>query len=102
MNDEYVNYIVGVLDELKEQFKNKNAQYGEDRDPLIIFRTGAQMNGTPPNYERMFEEAFAYERKHLAHVKVHGIHGDKVEESLKDIIIYSAIQLYMCKKAKER
>ena len=36
MNDEYVNYIVGVLDELKEQFKKKNAQYGEDRDPLII------------------------------------------------------------------
>lgn len=95
---EYIEIVLGTLQELQEQFKTKNAQYGADDDPLIIFRTGTQMDGHPGNYPWMFKESFGYERKHLAHVAAHGINGDKVDESLKDIIIYSAIQLYMWRK----
>lgn len=55
----------------------------------------------------MYEEAKAYARKHIAHVYAHDIDGVKVDESLKDIALYSLIELYMIKaweqekKAKE-
>ena len=36
-----------------------------------------------------------------AHVYGHNINGNKVEESLKDIAIYSVIELYMVEKQKQ-
>ena len=50
------------------------------------------------DYPAMYEEAKAYARKHIAHVYAHDINGVKVDESLKDIALYSLIELYMVKQ----
>lgn len=48
----------------------------------------------------MYEVALNYEGKHVAHVYNNGISGNKVDESLKDIAIYSIIELYLIKCTK--
>lgn len=97
---EFVEFVGGMFDELKKQFIAKNNQYG-DKDPLGNFRKGAFLRYGNDSYENMFQAALDYEGKHLAHVYGHGTDGQKVDESLKDIAIYSIIELYMLKKAQE-
>lgn len=58
---------------------------------------GAMLSGKQADYPAMYEEAKAYARKHIAHVYAHDIDGVKVDESLKDIALYSLIELYMVK-----
>lgn len=91
---DFVNFVCEQLDELKEQFREKHKQYSNS-DPLANFRRGAMLNGRGNNYAAMYEEAKAYAAKHIAHVYAHDINGVKVDESLKDIAIYSLIELYM-------
>ena len=55
------------------------------------------LSGKQADYPAMYEEAKAYARKHIAHVYAHDIDGVKVDESLKDIALYSLIELYMIK-----
>lgn len=97
---EFVEFVGGMFDELKKQFIAKNNQYG-DKDPLGNFRKGAFLRYGSDSYENMFQAALDYEGKHLAHVYGHGTDGKAVDESLKDIAIYSLIELYMLKKAQE-
>lgn len=94
---DFVDFVCNQLDELKAQFLEKHEQYSNS-DPLANFRRGAMLNGCGDNYANMYEEAKAYERKHIAHVYAHSIAGVKVDESLKDIAIYSLIELYMLKE----
>lgn len=91
----FVDYVCLELDQLKELFRRKNDQYSTDDDPLANFRAGARLRANVDSWAEMYEEAKNYRRKHVVHVERHGIDGDKVDESLKDIIIYSAIMLYM-------
>lgn len=93
---DFVNFVCKQLDELKEQFREKHKQYSNS-DPLANFRRGAMLNGRGNNYAAMYEEAKAYAAKHIAHVYAHDIDGVKVDESLKDIALYSLIELYMVK-----
>lgn len=69
------------------------------------FELGAAMQRGVLNhdnkYKRMYEEAKAYERKHVAHVMGNDINAAKVDESLKDIAVYSVIELYMIHKHKQ-
>lgn len=97
---EFVEFVGGMFDELKKQFIAKNNQYG-DKDPLGNFRKGAFLRYGNDSYENMFQAALDYEGKHLAHVYGHGTDGKAVDESLKDIAIYSIIELFMLKKAQE-
>ena len=97
---EFVEFVGGMFDALKEQFIRKNEQYG-DKDPLGNFRKGAFLRYGNDSYENMFQAALDYEGKHLAHVYGHGTDGKAIDESLKDIAIYSLIELYMLKKAQE-
>lgn len=118
-NAEYVAFVSKTFDELKELFIAKNSQYGSG-EPLENLKLGAILeeagynNGEPfpqscseanPHewlwWERMWKEASNYERKHIVHVAMHGTMGDKVDESLKDIAVYSVIKLYIYKKLCE-
>lgn len=118
-NAEYVAFVSKTFDELKELFIAKNSQYGSG-EPLENLKLGAILeeagfnnsepfpqscSETNPNewlwWERMWKEASNYERKHIVHVAMHGTMGDKVDESLKDIAVYSVIKLYIYKKLCE-
>lgn len=99
--NDFVNFVVKEFGELAELFKQKNEQYG-GRDQLANFRTGALMNRGFDTWPAMYEEAKSYQRKHVAHVQNCNIAGSKVDESLKDIAVYSVIMLYMHGKYKEQ
>lgn len=106
--EEFIQFVCGTFDELKELFLKKNTQYGggSSYEPLQNFELGAAMHkGASLNhgdrYKRMYEEAKAYERKHVAHVMGNDINAAKVEESLKDIAVYSVIELFMIHKHKQ-
>lgn len=99
--EEYIKFVTETFDELKEQFIKKNAQYG-DADPLQNFRRGAQLRYNNDNYNCMYKAALDYEGKHIAHIYNNDASGDKVDESLKDIAIYSVIELYLHKKANQK
>lgn len=117
-NAEYVAFVSKTFDELKELFIAKNSQYGSG-EPLENLKLGAILeeaafnnesfscscSETNPHewlwWERMWKEASNYERKHIIHVAMHGVTGDKVDESLKDIAVYSVIKLYIYKKLCE-
>ena len=117
-NAEYVAFVSKTFDELKELFIAKNSQYGSG-EPLENLKLGAILEEAAFNnepfacscseasphewlwWERMWKEASNYERKHIIHVAMHGIEGDKVDESLKDIAVYSVIKLYIYKKLRE-
>lgn len=120
-NLEYVAFVSDTFDELKELFIEKSCQYGSG-EPLENLKLGAILeeagynNGEPfpfPQpcseanpfewlwWERIWKEASNYERKHIVHVAMHGATGDKVDESLKDIAVYSVIKLYIYKKLHE-
>lgn len=90
----FKNYISGMFDKLKEQFLAKNKQYG-DIDPLGNFKLGAMLEHGSDSVEAMYEVLKGYENKHVVHVYGHSVSGPKVDESLKDIAVYSVIALYM-------
>lgn len=97
---DFVDFVCNQLDELKTQFLEKHKQYSNG-DPLANFRVGALLNGRGDNYAAMYEEAKAYAAKHIAHVYAHNIDGVKVDESLKDIAIYSIIELFIVEASKQ-
>lgn len=88
-------FICNKLDALKELFKRKNQQYSVGTDPLANFRAGALLRAGNDSYAEMYEEAKNYRRKHVVHIERNGIDADKGDESLDDIIVYSAIMAYM-------
>ena len=101
-NNEFVNFVCGKFDEVKELFLQKNKQYATAGDPLANFRTGALLryhNNTPGN---MYEAAKDYLGKHIAQVYNNGALGEKVDESLLDIANYAIIMLYLRKLAHEQ
>lgn len=106
--EEFIKFVCSTFDELRELFLKKNTQYGggSSYDPLQNFELGAAMhkgsflNGSD-RYKCMYEEAKAYERKHVAHVMGNDISAAKVEESLKDIAVYSVIELFMIHKHRQ-
>lgn len=91
----FVDYVCNKLDEVKELFRRKNQQYSVGADPLANFRTGALLRAGNDSYAEMYEEAKDYQRKHVVHIERNGIDADKGDESLDDIIVYSAIMAYM-------
>ncbi len=107
--DEFVKFVCSTFDELKELFLKKNTQYGSESgcEPLQNFELGAAMHkcsflSNEDRYKLMYEEAKAYERKHVAHVMGNDINASKVEESLKDIAVYSVIELFMIHKHRQQ
>lgn len=107
--EEFIKFVCSTFDELKELFVKKNMQYGSESgcEPLQNFELGAAMHkcsflSNEDRYKLMYEEAKAYERKHIAHVMGNDINASKVEESLKDIVVYSVIELFMIHKHRQQ
>ena len=101
-NDDFVEFVVGTFDKLKQQFIEKNEQYKTAVDPLANFRRGALLSMGQSGLNEMYRTALNYENKHIVHVYNQPVDGPNVDESLCDIAIYSIIELYFVKKAKER
>ena len=99
---EFIDFVTETFDEFSRLFREKNQQYATT-DPLANFRAGSLLHYGFANYASMFEEAKSYARKHIA--QVYGgnqnITTPKVDESLRDIAVYSAIMLFMHKKYME-
>lgn len=100
MDDKFVDSVVSELDGIKELFLAKHKHYATT-DPLANFRTGAWLRYGEGGYDTMYETLKDYVGKHIAHIYDVGVYGDKVDESLRDIIVYSLIALYMRRKASE-
>lgn len=100
--NEFISFVCDTLDDAKKLFMRKNEQYATQGDALANFRTGALLRYRCDDIKYLYETAKDYEGKHIAQVYDNGIDGDKVDESLKDIIIYSAIELYMIKCNKRQ
>ena len=100
---EYKEFISFINDELTrggDLFAEKQQQYSAGADPLSNFRTGALLEHRDGSYEKMYEVAKGYLNKHIAFLYDHGI-VDKTEESLRDMVVYGLIMLYMVKKNQE-
>lgn len=97
---DYINFVCKTFDELKEQFVAKNKQYGLNENPLANFTLGSLIRYGDASLPKMFDTALDYENKHVAHLYAHGIDGNKVDESLKDIAVYSIIELFLYEEYK--
>ena len=97
---EFTSFIDDELERVGDLFAEKQQQYSAGADPLSNFRTGALLEHRDGSYEKMYEVAKGYLNKHIAFLYDHGI-VDKTEESLRDMVVYGLIMLYMVKKHKE-
>ena len=97
---EFTSFIDDELERVGNLFAEKQQQYSAGADPLSNFRTGAMLEHHDGSYEKMYEVAKGYLNKHIAFLYDHGI-VDKTEESLRDMVVYGLIMLYMVKKNQE-
>lgn len=93
-NEEYTKFVTETFDELKNLFLKKSQQYG-DIDPLGNFKLGAALSFGDSSPEAMYETLKGYLNKHVVHVYGHDCKGSKVDESWKDIAVYSVIALFL-------
>lgn len=92
--------VSDLCDETKSLFAKKNKQYGHKDDEYANFRAGANLHYGRCELPEMFEELKNYCRKHVAFVDGADIREPKVEESLRDIIVYSMIAITMIHRQK--
>ena len=97
---EFISFIDDELNRVGNLFDEKQQQYSTSLDPLANFRTGALLEHHDGGYDMMYAVAKGYLNKHIAFLYDHGI-ADKTEESLRDMVVYGLIMLYMVKKHKE-
>ncbi|WP_418568817.1 hypothetical protein [Phascolarctobacterium succinatutens] len=98
--EEFTSFIDDELERVADLFAEKQQQYSTGADPLSNFRTGALLEHRDGSYEKMYEVAKGYLNKHIAFIYDHGI-VNKTEESLRDMVVYGLIMLYMVKKNQE-
>ena len=99
-HNEFTSFIDDELERVGDLFAEKQQQYSAGADPLSNFRTGALLEHRDGSYEKLYEVAKGYLNKHIAFLYDHGI-VDKTEESLRDMVVYGLIMLYMVKKNQE-
>lgn len=99
-SEEFTSFIYDGLECVADLFEEKQQQYSAGADPLSNFRTGALLEHHDGGYDMMYDVAKGYLNKHIAFLYDHGI-ADKTEESLRDMVVYGLIMLYMVKKHKE-
>ncbi len=98
--EEFTSFIDDELERVADLFAEKQQQYSTGADPLSNFRTGALLEHRDGSYEKMYEVAKGYLNKHIAFIYDHGI-VNKTEESLRDMVVYGLIMLYIVKKNQE-
>lgn len=99
-HNEFTSFIDDELERVGNLFAEKQQQYSAGADPLSNFRTGALLEHHDGGYDMMYDVAKGYLNKHIAFLYDHGI-VDKTEESLRDMVVYGLIMLYMVKKNQE-
>lgn len=99
-SEEFTSFIDDELERVGDLFAEKHQQYSAGADPLSNFRTGALLEYRDASYEQMYEVAKGYLNKHIAFLYDHGI-VNKTEESLRDMVVYGLIMLYLVKKNQE-
>jgi len=99
-SEEFTSFIDDELERVGDLFAEKQQQYSAGADPLSNFRTGALLEHRDGSYETMYEVAKGYLNKHIAFLYDHGIVA-KTEESLRDMVVYGLIMLYLVKKNQE-
>lgn len=97
--NEFTQFIHDELERVKELFAEKQGQYATQREPLENFVRGAALQYTDVGYALMYEVAKGYLNKHIAFLYSHGV-VDKTEESLRDMVLYGLIMLYLVKKER--
>nr|DAW29672.1 MAG TPA: hypothetical protein [Caudoviricetes sp.] len=97
---DFTSFIDDELERVADLFAEKQQQYSAGDDPLSNFRTGALLEHHDDSYDMMYAVAKGYLNKHIAFLYDHDI-ADKTEESLRDMVVYGLIMLYMVKKHKE-
>lgn len=99
-SEEFTSFIDDELERVGDLFAEKHQQYSAGADSLSNFRTGALLEYRDASYEQMYEVAKGYLNKHIAFLYDHGI-VNKTEESLRDMVVYGLIMLYLVKKNQE-
>lgn len=100
-SEEFTSFIGEELTRVGNLFAEKQMQYATAADPLANFRTGALLEFGEADYESMYAAAKSYLNKHIAFIYGHHI-VDKTDESLRDMVVYGLIMLYMVKKHKQQ
>lgn len=99
----FAEIVLKIFDEEKALYKKKAEQYAQG-DPLANFRGGAALEGlNPESLDDCFKVLLMYMAKHVAFVYQSGKLGEKVDESLSDIGVYSDIAraMWRIKKVNE-
>lgn len=99
-HNEFTSFIDDELERVGNLFAEKQQQYSAGADPLSNFRTGALLEHRDGSYDMMYDVAKGYLNKHISFLYDHGI-VNKTEESLRDMVVYGLIMLYMVKKNQE-
>ena len=99
--NKFAELVLKIFDEEKALYKKKAEQYAQG-DPLANFRGGAALEGLDPeSLDDCFKVLLMYMAKHVAFVYQSGKLGNKVDESLGDIGVYSNIARAMWRMKKE-
>lgn len=100
--EEFSQEIISIIDnEIKPLFLKKNRQYKTNDDPLANFTTGAMLRYGNGNMPAKYETLKDYVNKHISHVYDNELDGDKVGESIGDIVVYFLIAMYMHRQQEE-
>ena len=98
---DFASMVCQIFDEEKALYKKKAGQYAQG-DPLANFRGGAALEGlNPESLDDCFKVLLMYMAKHVAFVYQSGVLGNKEDESLGDISVYSNIARAMWRLKKE-
>lgn len=95
--NEFTQFIHDEVERVKVLFEEKQGQYATQREPLENFVRGAALQYADIDYALMYEVAKGYLNKHIAFLYSHGV-VDKTEESLRDMVLYGLIMLYLVQK----
>lgn len=98
-NDEFTQFIADELTKVGNLFAEKQQQYSTQQEPLANFYRGALLKYGDADYALMYDVAKDYLNKHIAFLYSHDV-VNKTEESLRDMVVYGLIMLYMVKKVK--
>ena len=98
MTEEIFQELVqSELEHIGELFKSKNDQYKTNDDPLANFTSGAMLRYKSAALPAQYETLKDYVAKHVAHIYNNDLNGQKVSESLQDIVVYFVIARVMSK-----
>lgn len=89
--------IQDELQHIGNLFQTKNEQYKTTSDPLANFTAGAMLRYKKGDMPALYETLKDYVGKHIAHVYNNDLNGNKVSESLQDIVVYFLIARVIAK-----